>query len=190
MKTKAEDDSECDLFDIEPLKLWEKLYLVPKWKFQEFSYWLRKLRQKITTGFAHEESWNFYSHLCAWALPRLKFFRKNLRSHPCLNTNDYPYPQLTFDFFEKAKNEDTDFEKWKNIIDKIIWAMENFDKEPDPIYPENYKHGFRKVGEDKRGSLYAAKDERSIDFTPVFEHQKKVQEGFELFGKYLRHLWD
>lgn len=194
IENKTQDGHESDIFHIEPLKWWEKLYLVPKWKFEEFSYWLRKLYQKTTTGFAHEESWNFNYHLCAWALPRLKHLRANLHGHPSILVDDVECSDMShqqyFAFMQDIQAKPTAHEKWEQILDRIIWALENFDKEPDPIYPDKYEYGFKKIGECERGIICIAKDERAIDFTPVFDHQKKVQEGFEFLGKYLYHLWD
>ena len=47
-------------------------------KFENVKYWFQKVRQRIKHGFALEESWNFYDHHAAWALPRLKYLRNDL----------------------------------------------------------------------------------------------------------------
>lgn len=129
--------------------LFEKIY----WPIYRFvsrrTYGLKKLYQRITTGFPHEQSWEFISWHSKIVVPRLKMLRKNLVGHPaCLNS----------------------VEEWEEILDKIIWSFENVDNDPSPM--------------PYRGK--AIKEYRAI----LEEHQNKVQEGLDLFGKYYRGLWD
>lgn len=84
---------------------------------------------------------------------------------------------------------DITFEEWQSIVDKIIWSMENHDNAPDPIKPDDYVSGMKVVDIRNGRPLWSSIDDR-LDFTPLEEHEKRVQEGFELFGKYFRHLWD
>lgn len=60
-------------------------------------------------------------------------------------------------------------EEWNDILDKIIWSFE-----------EHLKY-------------YRDSDTSGTCFTDTIETEelnRKVQEGFELFGKHLRNLWD
>jgi len=50
--------------------------------------------------------------------------------------------------------------KWDEILNKMLYAFENTVNEPD------------------------------FDFNTYDDTQKKIQEGFELFGKYFQSLWD
>lgn len=181
-------------FNFEPLKWWEKLYLKPKWWFSDFSYWLRKKGQTIRYGFPAEESFDFYSACAAWSLPRLKHMRDNLSGNPIsfldeaddLNATN----QLYFNFIKDVTVKPTPFNKWKDILDKIIWSMEHHADDVEPNYPKDYDK--RQIVVKKTGDYvtFKAADPRPIDWTPVFEHERKVDEGFELFGKYFRNLWD
>jgi hypothetical protein len=65
---------------------------------------------------------------------------------------------------------DLTYRKWQNIIDKMIFSMDWVLNETDYLTTE-----IEKNSKDK---------ERYINI------QNKVDEGFKLFGKYFRNLWD
>lgn len=178
-KPKVGDIVECWGFDDSPPKSWQCVYPMVKRAYHDVFYWCKCLYQKIRYGFAHEDAWSFYSHCATWSLPRLKFLRANLNGHPiwCVNGLDNP-------------DVDDSHQKWEKVLDKIIWSMENHDKEPDVIYPPNYisKQIITKI--DEMGVVYAPVDDRPFDYSPLDEHGKRVQEGFELFGKHFRDIWD
>jgi hypothetical protein len=181
-------------FDFSPLKWYEKTYRLPKWWSRDFRYWAKRQYQKIRHGFALEESWDFYSHCATWSLPRLKHLRNNLNGHPAFLLQEADELNSTrqehFDFIKDVTLNKDAHKKWEEILDKIIWSMENHDKEPDPIYPPNYSHKQIITDLSDSGTSYESLDKRAIDFSPVYEHEKRVQEGFELFGQHFRNLWD
>lgn len=181
-------------FDFTPLKWWERIQYTPKWWWNDISYWFRKKGQSIRDGFPSEESFDFYSHCSKWSLPRLKQLRDNLSGHPvyfCTEADDLnATQQLYFDFIKDVTVTPTAHEKWEAILDKIIWSMEHHGDDVDPIYPPGYDKRQIVVSVEERGTTFKAADERPIDWSPVFNHEKRVDEGFELFGKYFRNLWD
>lgn len=142
-----------------------------KWRiyhyWEETRYFFKKIYQRFTHGFPLEQSWDFCSHHSAWVLPRLKHLRANLHGHPCgLKEGE-----------------------WEAILDKIIWSFENWEETPDPIYPENYDHRMVRK-EVEVGVSFTNIDRRPIDFSPLDDHRKKAQEGFNLFAEYYMSLWD
>ncbi len=98
--------------------------------------------------------------------------------------------QEYFPFIKDVTVNKDAHKKWEEILDKIIWSMENHDKEPDPIYPPNYSHKQIITNLSDTGTTYKNLDNRPIDFTPQYNHYKRTQEGFDLFGKHFRSLWD
>ena len=181
-------------FDFSPLKWWERIIYTPRWWWNDITYWFRKKGQTIRDGFPSEESFNFYSACSRWSLPRLKQLRNNLNGHPICFSDEADNLdatlQLHFDFIKDVTTKPTPHEKWEAILDRIIWSMEHHDDDVDPIYPIGYDKRQIIVSKDDRGTVFRAADERTIDWTPVFNHEKRVQEGFELFGRYFRSLWD
>ena len=152
---------------ISRLELW--FQLKPYWWFRDIKYWLRKKRQKWTTGFPHEESWDFKSALANWALPRLKHMKDNLHGYPS-----------RLEYGEK---------EWNEILDKIIWSFENHDNEPMPAEPENYDSRCNMIKYDDGSTEYEHLDDRPWDWTECEAHDKKVQEGLDLFAKHYKDLW-
>ena len=168
------------------LKLWFRLK--PCWWFHDITYWLRKKRQKWTTGFPHEESWDFKSALANWALPRLKHMKDNLHGYPsCL------IPEEKWEEISAGKDHATNYplgmKEWNKILDKIIWSFENHDNEPSPTEPENYDSRCNMIKYDDGSTEYEHLDDRPWDWTECEAHDKKIQEGLDLFAKYYKDLW-
>lgn len=181
-------------FDFTPMEWWRLIYYKPKWWLSDIAYWLKKKKQSLDNGFPDEESFDFYSHCCKWALPRLKQLRNNLHGHPvcfCNEADDlHATRQLHFDFISDVTRKPTAHEQWEAVLDEIIWAMEHYADDIDPIYPPNYDKRQIVVSIDDRGTVFKPADERRIDWTPVYDHEKRVDRGFELFGRHFRSLWD
>ena len=79
--------------------------------------------------------------------------------------------------------------EWNKILDKIIWSFENHDNEPMPIEPENYDSRCNMIKYDDGSTEYDHLDDRPWDWTECEAHDKKVQEGLDLFAKYYKDLW-
>lgn len=117
--------------------------------FEWCKYWLPKIFsdkrvkkfiwQKITRGFSDDETWSLEYGSAKWILPRLRRFKELNNSHPM----------------------DLTFEKWMEIIDKMIYAFETI----------------------------IARDDPDKDINWDLDIDKKVKEGLELFGKYFLDLW-
>ena len=194
-KLKVGDIVECWGFADSPPKWREHTYRIVKRAYRAVVYWCERQYQKIRYGFAHEDAWSFYSHSAAWSLPRLKFLRSNLNGYPWSFMDELSESEFSGQTsFEFTKDVGADVssgsqQKWEKVLDKIIWSMENHDKEPDAIYPPNYinKQIITKI--DEMGVVYAPVDNRPFDYSLVDEHEKRVQEGFDLFGKHFRNIW-
>jgi len=182
------------LFEPTVLKWWEYVYLWPQWKWSNFTYWFQKKYQRYTDGFSHEESFNFYNHCASWSLPRLKMLRKNLHGHPICLMNDgddqNATNQLYFSFFKEVSIQKTSHEKWEEILDKIIWSMENLENDPGPTYPPDYDKRQIVTKVTDTSVSFGNMDDRKLNMDAYHEHYRKLQEGFDLFGKHFLSLWD
>lgn len=193
---KIGDKVRCFGLKIDPLPWWELAYLKPKWMWSDFTYWCKKQYQRVRHGFPLEESWDFKSHCAKWVLPRLKKLREDTISYPSrLSNSDETFSdQRYFSFYKDVSKGDSKTQeygaiKWNEILDKIIWSFEHMDDDIDPIYPENYDHRQIVVDISEKGTTFRAADDRKIDWSPIEAHQRRLQEGFELFGKYYEDLW-
>ena len=173
------------------LKLWFRLK--PCWWFHDITYWLRKKRQKWTTGFPHEESWDFKSALANWALPRLKHMKDNLHGYPSCLIPEEKWEEISAgkEVVKEGQDirEEHGMKEWNKILDKIIWSFENHDNEPALTEPENYDSRCNMIKYDDGSTEYERLDDRPWDWTECEAHDKKVQEGLDLFAKYYKDLW-
>lgn len=77
----------------------------------------------LTNGFFFEECWNLEMTLAALILPRLIHFRDN----------HCGTPGCVFEYDERGNilNEEEGYQKWEEILDKMIWAFYLYIKEED-----------------------------------------------------------
>jgi hypothetical protein len=113
---------------------------------------------------------------------------------------------LVFDFI---KEDDAEVfnqlcDSWDDVLDKMIWSFLQLSIEDD--YENKYHHG--KMETDWVESDYTYTDpitgkiektyqmvdknpeEHWFDQIGSQEHEKRIQEGLDLFGKHFRDLWD
>jgi hypothetical protein len=113
---------------------------------------------------------------------------------------------LVFDFIKEDDNIVFDqlCDSWDEVLDKMIWSFLQLSIEDD--YDNNYHHG--KMETDWVESDYTYTDPitgkiektyQMVDKNPEEhwydqignqEHEKRIQEGLDLFGKHFRDLWD
>jgi hypothetical protein len=149
-------------------KWWEGPYYSCYRGCGNVKYWFKKVYQRWTTGFAHEEAWNFCHWHSQMVLPRLRHLRDNSMGIPA------------------GVNE----EEWNEIIGKIIWAFENHDVSIDSEYPDDYDHR-QEVTQTATGiQIRMLGDASTIDRSKNEAHHKRVQEGLNLFAEYYQNLWD
>jgi hypothetical protein len=114
---------------------------------------------------------------------------------------------LVFDFI---KEDDTEVfnqlcDGWDEVLDKMIWSFLQLSIEDD--YDSQYHHGKMEIAWEKlpdklhpdpitgvKEPLYQMVDknpgEHWYDHIGAQEHEKRIQEGLDLFGKHFRNLWD
>lgn len=168
----------------------------------------KRAERHIKVDIDKYDSWSMDHTLALIILPALLQYKENHHGVPNDiadhtgddNSND----QLSFDFYKETK--DWAFEesckKWEEILDKMIWSFYQIIVDDD----SKYHHGKPDFGWEKTDKQYpnplSGKMEdtfKMIDKNPQdhwydveghMEHQKRVQEGLELFGKYFQNLWD
>lgn len=107
-----------------------------------------------------------------------------------LSDNIHSYPHA----FEVSDDEDGSkgSKAWKKTLKKMIWAFTQCTIE----WEDQYHTGvidFVFVKENK-GNLsrleHGPNHTSKIDYKGMEKHEKKMQEGFDLFAKYYLNLWD
>ena len=127
-----------------------------------------------------KDTWNLFAVISQFVLPRLKRFKKL--------TNGYPIGMT-----EK---------QWDVILDKMIFSMDFYVNDGENKLFKKYPFPLKKWDEcrednpEKPGfKTYKPnynKEEMKLVNKNIKESKKiykKIQEGFELFGKYFTNLW-
>ena len=120
--------------------------------------------------------------------------------HPMLiqlrdTTHGYP-AQLAEN--DSGEEDDSGFERWKEILNKMIWSFEQAAK--DDYGDEEFfsdcsdeEYAKRKAEADKEDTVKGMTkwvSKLDMDKEGLVAHHEKIQEGFDLFGKYYMNLWD
>lgn len=131
-----------------------------------------------------DDWWNAYDCMSKKILPYMKDFQKGNKSgHPV------------------GLEGDDAQEKWQEIIDEIVYALENYELEdddcriPNPKYnPEQKECCYSTPCEDRPEyfQLHFNEDygETIVDWEAYRKKSERVAKGFELMGKYWLNLWD
>jgi hypothetical protein len=164
--------------------------------------------RKIVVRIDKEDSWSVDSTLAVIILPTLIQLKQNSQGVPNefgdVGGGDWEN-QESFDFYKETYNEafDISCQKWNEILDKMIWS---FQQVAFGDYDSKYHHGeaifeWTKTKESGLNPLTGKvenfsemvdknPDEHWYDIVGHREHERRIQEGLELFGKYFRNLWD
>lgn len=156
--------------------------------------------QYVRVDINEQDIWNANTTLAQVILPTLKAFKGSKRAgFPMLSAFDYDsdnsYPQLTFPFYSETNNEvwNANSKEWEEAIDKMIYAFESY---LDPEFEDQFWKIEPEIDLDHKevdadGMIPLKwKVEGECDWEGLTEAKRKMQEGFELFGKYFVNLWD
>jgi hypothetical protein len=127
--------------------------------------------QRILRGYSSCDIWNLFDVIAKKTLPMLIAFREMDR---------HGTPTCMWDNVEDSTEEEDKAakEKWKEILDKMIYAFTFV------VHEDNEKYREFLGIELKEGSTWRHK-EGSYEAA-----YKKYEEGMNLFAKYFRSLWD
>lgn len=165
--------------------------------------------RKVDVKIENFDTWSLDHTLASIILPALIQLKHTKHGVPSEFTGsiggDFDR-NLVFDFIKEDNSEVFDrlCSKWDEVLDKMIWSFLQLSIEED--YDSKYHHGkidFSWIESDhkytdpitgKVETTWEMKDENPgghwYDQIGQQEHDKRIQEGLELFGKYFRNLWD
>lgn len=142
--------------------------------------------QRIKVRIDRYDTWSMDHTLAPIILPMLKQLKESKHGAPFVEDKDVP-KELKSTSAEPKENEwDTDsnhFKRWDWVMDEMIWAFEQ--KNRDNWHDDYY--GPWIVSDD---AAILGGEFESIDRNGLKSHQKRMSNGFKLFGKYYEGLWD
>lgn len=128
-----------------------------------------------------QDTWNMDETLAIIIVPMLKQLKEQKQGAPHVDESDVP-ENLRVPDGEDLEDGDVDlnwFKRWEYVIDEMIWSFEQclIDWEEQYYRYENDSNeslGMKLVWSDDEGRK---------------THQKRMTNGFSLFGKYYQCLW-
>jgi len=164
-------------------------------------------KRKIDVTIHNYDTWSLDHTLAYIILPALLQLKDTKNGIPGqfaeIGGEDY-VEQQSFDFYKSDQELfDQRVKEWDIVLDKMIWSFNELVKES---YDDKYFHGNGKYEwiktdkqfpnpvtgkmEDTFTMVDTNPDEHWIDANGILEHEKRIQEGIDLFAKYYRNLWD
>lgn len=152
------------------------------------------------------DTWSMDSTLAPIILPMLKQLRDTKHGSPMIDFEDVPEymrttstedydSQKTFDFYQENVPDGYDVHKrWEWILNEMIFAFEHL---VDESWEEKYYSGVidtKFVTDPNNPKISTMEDGPShtykCDYEGMFKVYERMDNGFRLFGKYFRNLWD
>jgi hypothetical protein len=154
------------------------------------------------------DTWNMDGTLAMIIYPMLAQLRETKHGIPgnFAEVGGASYdPQQSFDFYNDENNElfNQRCKEWDMVLDKMIWSFQQI---AEGNYDDKYHHGDVDYEWEETDKLYPNPvtgkmektyqmidknpDEHWYDYVGVQEHNRRIQEGIDLFAKYYRDLWD
>jgi hypothetical protein len=165
-------------------------------------------RRKVKIQVDYWDTWNLDSTLAQIIYPCLLQLRATKHGIPgeFAEVGGASYEaQQSFDFYNDENGElfNQRCNEWDLVLDKMIWAFQQI---TEGNYEEKYHHGVGEYDWKESDKLYpnpiTGKMEKTFqmidknpndhwyDYVGVQEHNRRIQEGLDLFAKYFRDLWD
>jgi hypothetical protein len=156
------------------------------------SFRTRKVKVRIDRW----DTWSADNTLAHIILPMIKQLRAQKHGAPWVEDEDVPLHLRSTAAPPKENEWDTDdnhFKRWDWVLDEMIFAFET--KVGDL---QNWEEQFRSgemdlqwVKQDDGNFLmtHGENDTYTCDYDGMKEYQKRISNGFRLFGKYYESLW-
>lgn len=135
------------------------------------------------------DTWNMDHTLALIIVPMLKQLKETKHGAPSVDTSDVPLflkpTQLEVVRYKEAGETDKNFfKRWDYVMDEMIWAFEQIVDDDDE--KQFYDHS----DIDPEDSMEVSVKKLKVDREGLDAHNKRIENGLRLFGKYYRSLWD
>jgi len=158
-----------------------------------FLTWIHSKRKRTIK--VHIDRWDTWSmdHTLGYiVLPMLKQLKETKHGAPFVDNNDVP-KELRSDAIEGDIGV-THHLKWDWVIDEMIFAFEtkggSSEDWEDQFRTGKYDIQWKKLEGGHSEMIIGPNDTSKYDMKGAKAYQKRVTNGFRLFGKYYENLWD
>ena len=173
----------------------------------KFLQWVEsKKKRKVKVHIDRWDTWSMDHTLAYIVLPMLEQLKATKHGAPFVDDKDVPKHLRSTSATPLSQNDidcgavdDLHFKRWDWVLDEMIFAFRNKldeGKWEDQFYTGEYDFVSKATEFDENGKpkLYqlvkGPNDTRKIDMKGLQAYQKRISNGFRLFGKYYENLWD
>ena len=157
--------------------------------------YLDNKQRKITVKIDKYDTWSMDDTLAHVILPMLKQLELDKHGAPFVDDEDVPEELKSTSAPPKENDWDTDenhFKRWDYVLSEMIWT---FDMKTKDDWESEFYSGeadFQFVKDDDSGlfqMVTGPNDTFKVDRDGIAKTQKRMSNGFRLFGKYYESLW-
>lgn len=153
-----------------------------------FLQWMHeKKKRMVYVKIDKYDTWSMDHTLSLLILPMLKQLQATKHGGPCVDDEDVPEYLKSTSAPPKENTWDIDdnhFKRWDWVMDEMIWAFEQM------VDEESTEQFYDHSEVNKKDSLEEQINKIKIDYAGIQVHEDRMKNGFRLFGKYYRGLWD
>lgn len=151
--------------------------------------------QKIKVRIDNYDTWSMDHTLAYIIIPMLKQLKETQHGSPWTDDEDVPEelrstsaPPLENDY----DTDDNHYKRWEYVLDEMIWAFEQKTYNWEEQYTTGeYDFRFEKVEGSECSQMVKGPNHTAVtDWEGRKAHQKRMSNGFRLFGKYYESLWN
>jgi len=152
--------------------------------------WINDKRDRtIKVRIDNYDTWSMDNTLAHIILPMLKQLKETKHGSPLVDDEDVP---TRLRHGNPNKDDNWVHYKWDYVLDEIIWA---FEQELDDSWEDQFHHGesnieWVNIPGTEFSELRQKNKDYWIDGDGISKYNKRIDNGFRLFGKYYRGLWE
>jgi hypothetical protein len=169
----------------------------------KFMLWIESKRKRtVKIRIDKYDTWSMDSTLSYIILPMLKQLQATKHGSPHVDDEDVPENLRSTAAPEKENDYDIDdnhHKRWEWVMDELIWTFEQLQSDND--WEQQYYTGTHDTkmvpcewDESGKAKLFkmeeGPKHTWKADWDGIAAHNKRIEKGLILFGKYYRGLWD
>jgi len=146
----------------------------------------RRSDQKIKVRIDKYDTWSMDHTLAPIILPMLVQLKATKHGSPWVDDEDVPEELRSTNAKPKENEYDTDSNhhlRWDWVLGEMIWAFEQKAR-------NDWESDYYSECVDDSSELLDGRFARFVDNEGRKAHQKRMTNGFKLFGKYYENLWD
>tara|TARA_B110000858_G_scaffold89449_1_gene103389 strand:+ start:57 stop:599 length:543 start_codon:yes stop_codon:yes gene_type:complete len=167
--------------------------------YHNFLFWHFGYEPKVKEKIVIEEfdTWSMDHTLAKIILPMLILLKETKHGAPFVEMKDVPEllrwsSKEQEDYKTKSEIDDKYFERWEYVLSEMIWA---FEQKNSNDWQSQYSEGEVDWDHVDNGDglfrlVEGPNHTHQVDRKGIKAHQKRITNGFRLFGKYYEGLWN